>query len=342
MSSKKHNLTYRGELRGLDANAQTISFVTAHVEQKPSSLYQIDGQTNKLTTTDLDFVASSMLRIDDQIWIAGEDGSLHTFDEKSKKAKQHKIEFPSPATAMCQLSDSRIGIVADQQLVIVSCSGKVKAAQTIELDSAATAIASNPDGNWLAAGTSDGQVAVCQAEESEEFELSESAQLHEGAVRSPVFEPEELRFFSCGDDHKLLLTHARGRLEPEDRGRGNNHGDQVFAMVLAGEDRIITGSRDKTCKSWARAGATKPQTQAKDLVVVTHLAIAEIHKRRNLVVGCGDNSLRLFLLKDDERIGDLLCRYDDLYTRCESMLQTRDPAVRGQACLLYTSDAADE
>ena len=110
MSSKKHNLTYRGELRGLDANAQTISFVTAHVEQKPSSLYQIDGQTNKLTTTELDFVASSMLRVDDQIWIAGEDGSLHQFDEKSKKAKQHKIEFPSPATAMCQLSDSRIGI----------------------------------------------------------------------------------------------------------------------------------------------------------------------------------------------------------------------------------------
>jgi len=332
MSTKTHNMTYRGDLCGLDANGKTIAFVTQHAEEKASSLYLIDGEANKLSSIPLEIVATSMLCVDKQFWVGGTDNSLVSVDEKSKKANAHKLKLPAPIIAMAPLSDSRIALLAGNSVVIISTAKKVAIAQTIELDEEGTAIASNPDGTWTAIGTKQGTIHVYHVDEDgAELVFSESEKIHEGAVTSILFEPEELRFFSSGADRKLLLTHARGKLEPEDRGRANVHEKVVGAMVLAGDDRLITGGRDNSCKSWARAGATKPQTQASDLVAVTHLAVAEIHKRKNLVVGCHDNSLRLFLIKEDERIGDILCRYNDLYSRTSEMLSSPDPAVRGEA-----------
>ena len=63
-------------------------------------------------------------------------------------------------------------------------------------------------------------VAVFECEtEAAEFRPSDSAPLHEAAVTALLFEADELRFLSAGADQKLLSTHARGRLEAEDRGR---------------------------------------------------------------------------------------------------------------------------
>ena len=151
------------------------------------------------------------------------------------------------------------------------------------------------------------------------------------AVTSLLFEPDELRFFSSGNDHKLLLTHARGRLEPEDRGRSNNHNKPITSMVMVGVDRFITGSLDKSCKSWARAGATQPQTQSNDIVAVHHLAVVEIHSRPNLVVACNDDSLRLFLIDEEGRIGDRLRRYNDVYWRAKNLFQSNETSQRGLA-----------
>ena len=81
------------------------------------------------------------------------------------------------------------------------------------------------------------------------FELSASEKLHEGAVTALLFEPQELRFYSAGADNKLLSTHARGRLEPEDKGRGGNHTDHITAMAWGPGDRFLTGSKDKSVKS---------------------------------------------------------------------------------------------
>ena len=334
MSNKTHSMTFRGELCGLDASGKTIAFITSHVEQKPSSLYLIDGESNKLSSIPLDFVAESLLRIDGQFWISGAGNSLHCVDEKSKKITAHKIPLESPVVAMAALADSRLGLITANKFCVVSIAKKAKVTQSFDLDSDGTSIAANPTGDWVAVGAKEGMIHVfCVDEESDsgEFVFSESEKLHEGAVDSLLFENDELRFFSSGADRRLLVTHARGRLEPEDRGRSNNHEGPVTAIVHAGDDRIITASSDKSCKSWARTGASKPQTQTGDLVAATHLAIATIHGRKILVVGCADTSLRLFLIKDNERIGDLLCRYNDLYSRAAEMLRSGDPAVRGEA-----------
>jgi ParB family chromosome partitioning protein len=273
-----------------------------------------------------------MLRVDEQIWVGGLDGSLHSVSEKSKKVTSYNLKLDDSVTAMARLSNDRLAVVCANQLAVLSTGKSLSLLQSIALDHQGSAMASNPDGNWFVVGTKEGTVSVFfQCEESGEFELSETEQIHEGCIHTLLFEPEELRFFSAGDDRKLLLTHACGRLEPEDRGRSNNHKDQVFDMVLAGEKRLITGSQDGTCKSWVRTGGTKAQTQSSDLAKVRRLAVVEIHKRKNLAVVCDDNSIRLFLIKEDERIGDLLVRYNDLYERVKQMLRNSDPAVRGGA-----------
>jgi ParB family transcriptional regulator, chromosome partitioning protein len=328
MSAKVHNMLYRGNLCGLDGYGKTISFITNHVERIPTALYQIDGESHKLTSIPLGFEASCMLRIDEQIWIGSLDGSLHSVSEKSKKLTSYKLKLDDKVVAMAQLSNNRLAIVSENQVAVVSTGKSLSLLQSIELNHQGTAIASNPDGNWFVVGTKEGTVSVFQCEDSDGFELSETEQIHEGSIHTLLFEPDELRFFSAGDDRKLLLTHARGKLEPEDRGGSNSHEDQIFDMVLAGEDRLITGSQDAKCKSWARKGGAKPQTQSSDLAKVRRLAVVEIHKRKNLAVACNDNSIRLFLIKEDERIGDLLVSYNDLYKRVKQKLRDSDPAVR--------------
>ena len=45
-----------------------------------------------------------------------------------------------------------------------------------------------------------------------------------------------------------------GKLEPEDKGRDNNHTEPVSAMVWGPADRFFTASADRTIKSWPRTG----------------------------------------------------------------------------------------
>ena len=124
--------------------------------------------------------------------------------------------------------------------------------------------------------------------------MSDSGRLHEGAVTAILFEPDELRFLSAGADQKLLSTHARGKLEPEDKGRGNNHTDVVTALIWGPGDRLYSGSRDASIKSWPRVGAVKPATIKDGVGRVVALAMVHVHERPRLVAACDDNTIRVF------------------------------------------------
>ena len=131
-------------------------------------------------------------------------------------------------------------------------------------------------------------------------------------------------------DQKLWVTHARGALEPEDRGRANNHTARISAMLHVSEDRLITGSADKTCKSWLSSGATKPSTLSDGIVAVTHLALATIHKRPVLVAAQSDNSIRTFLIEEG-KFGSSQTRYNDGYFRAKQLFESSSPSDRGEA-----------
>jgi ParB family chromosome partitioning protein len=127
-----------------------------------------------------------------------------------------------------------------------------------------------------------------------------------------LFEADELRFLSAGADQKLLSTHARGRLEAEDRGRGANHTEPITALVAGPVNRFFSGSSDSSLKSWPRAKGARPVTlkfedagwPCEGASPVVALTVVQVHGRHQIVAACRDNSLRFFHLDEESKFGD--------------------------------------
>ena len=331
--SKAVNLTYVGDIRSLVASDKQIAFVTEHVESRPTSIYFLDGESNKLTSASLPRGGLSLCAHGDQFWVGGTDGKLYSLTAKDKSATASKAKLPVPASLIVSIDESLIACLTGEVVSILDQKGKAQQTFEFSVDDETvtpTAIGASPDGIWLAIGTNDGSVFVYEREDKTEFQLSESAQLHKAEVSAILFDREELRFFSAGMDQKLLVTHARGALEPEDRGRANNHTARISAMLHASEDRLITGSDDKTCKSWLSSGATKPSTLSDGIVAVSHLALATIHKRPVLIAAQSDNSIRTFLIEEG-KFGSSQTRYNDGYFRAKQLFESNSPSDRGEA-----------
>ena len=329
MTTNKY-LTYRGDIRALASTTDSLAFVTVHPDGLPTALYLLNVSKLTIDLTPLDCGGVSIIARKNELWVGGDDSCIYHHSGKAKSLKQLKIELPEPASEFAALSNDRLAAICGNQLVIIGTK-KVSFLQSFELSEKATALASDPTGEWIAVGTSKGAVSIYEVGENGDFQISETEKLHEGAVTSLLFEPEELRFLSAGADQKLLLTHARGKLEPEDRGRGASHDDYVAAMLHVAGDRFITTSRDKTCKTWARAGATRPATFDDAVPVVVDAALVEIHGRQQLVVAGADNTLRFILIDASGRFGSMTNRIFDAYDRASHLLSTGDVAQRGDA-----------
>src|SRR5262249_39899768 len=175
-----------------------------------------------------------------------------------------------------------------------------KSLQALELPDPVPCLAADPTGQWLVVGTSKGTVAVYECEtDAKEFRPSDSQPLHEAAVTALLFEPDELRFYSTGADQKLLSTHARGPLEPEDRGRRATPEERVTAMIAGPHDRFLTGSSDSSLKSWPRARGARPVTLKDGVGKVVALTVVSVHGKPQVVAACDDNTLRFFPLDDE-------------------------------------------
>src|SRR5262249_54450128 len=150
------------------------------------------------------------------VWVLGTDGKVHPFAIPAKE-----VSPPPSCGPIALLSGGRLGVVAGKEVHILATKG-LKLLQQLPLPEEGSCLTADPSGQWLVAGTVKGKLLVCESEDRPSFELSASEKLHEGAVTALLFEPQELRFYSAGADNKLLSTHARGKLEPEDKGRGGN------------------------------------------------------------------------------------------------------------------------
>ncbi|MEM7013740.1 MAG: hypothetical protein AAF585_19905, partial [Verrucomicrobiota bacterium] len=295
-------LNYRGKIQAIASHGSTLGFVTHHRENHATAIYRLDAESLELTAQQLPEGANAILSVGDDFWAAGTDGQLF-HSPSSAAAPTAYLPGLGPGTALAALTDGRIAMLSGETIAIFDRSNGARV-QTLALESSATTLASDPTGQWIAVGCQDGRVCVYECEGKERFESSASAKIHEGAVDALMFEPEELRFFSAGADGKLFTTHARGDLEPEDRGRTFGHEKTVTAIISAPGDRFITGSLDKTCKTWKRGGGSRPATLDDGLGKVIDLATIEIHGRTHLAAACSDNTIRFFLLGDEGKFGE--------------------------------------
>jgi HEAT repeat protein len=311
MSTTVKSLTYRGDVKAAVGVGGTLVFTTVHPEGQPTGVYRIDVEKLALAVDPLPAGGTALAHEKDALWIAGSDRRIYQSPARGGTPMPLGQPLAAPPTALALLANDRLAALAGAHVVILSREDSA-VRQTLELPEEGTCLAADPTGQWLAAGTAKGTVAVFDGEVKAEFVPSESAKLHDGAVTALLFEPEELRFLSAGADNKLLSTHARGKLEPEDRGKGSNHGEPITAIVWTPGDRFCTGSRDKTVKCWPRAGG-KPVTLKDSVIKVTALTLVQLYKRPHLVVGCDDNSFRVFPIEEDGKFGDQSHRFNDAY-----------------------------
>jgi ParB family chromosome partitioning protein len=325
-----YTVPFRGELKAIASVGSSVALVTVHPEGRTTGLYWLHLGEDRPRSEGEDLAGGLALIADgESVWVAGSDGHIYRAP-LGGKPKPVGAKFESAPKGLAPLANDRLAALVGRELkVLARKDGKVL--QSLELPDQGTVLASDPSGRWLAAGSSGGVVAVFEAESSAEFVPSDSSRLHEGEVTALLFENDDLRFFSAGADLKLLTIHARGRLEPEDKGRGNNHADRVTAMIWGPGDRFFTGSLDGTVKSWPRSGGVKPVTQKDGVVKVVALAMVSRHGRDHLVVGCADNTVRTFALDAVGKPAALVLRGRDAMAATKDELAGDDPRAREAA-----------
>jgi ParB family chromosome partitioning protein len=296
-------LTYRGDVRALAVAGGALAFVTAHPEGQPTAVYRLDPEKLTLTEAPLPAGGQSLLATPEGLWVGGTDGRLYHLAAKGKAVSPRGERRPSPAVALAPLAGDRLALASGAQVAVLA-RGDGKQLQALEMPEAVTCVAADPTGAWLAAGTVKGTVAIFECETAPDFRPSDTAPLHEAAVTALLFEADELRFLSAGADQKLLSTHARGRLEAEDRGRGANHAEPITAMVAGVADRFLTGSSDASLKSWPRGKGARPVTLKDDVGKVVALAVVPVHGKPQAVAACDDNTLRFFALDEEGKFGE--------------------------------------
>jgi ParB family chromosome partitioning protein len=340
MSTDKY-LTYRGDVRAVAACGDALAFVTVHEEGQPTAVYRLDPEKLTLSENPLPAGGQALLALGDDLWVAGSDKRLYHLPAKGGKPKARGLEFAEVPAALAPLSGDRLAVAAGAQvLVLARADGKVL--QTLDLPETVTCLAADPTGQWLAVGTAKGKVAVFEAETEPAFRPSDTAPLHEAAVTALLFEADELRFLSAGADQKLLSTHARGRLEAEDRGRGASHSEPITALIAGPLDRFLTGSSDRSLKSWPRARGARPVTLKEGVGVVVALAVIPVHGKPQVVAACADNTLRFFQLDEEGKFGEATARVHGADAWAKNELAQNDPKRReaGLKTLAGWADAA--
>src|SRR5438552_3751483 len=176
-------LTYRGEVRALLALGGTVAFVTVHPEGQPTALYRLDADKLQLRAEPLPCGGIALAAADEALWTLGTDGRVYRTPPLGKSTD---ASAPRTSGPIALLSNDRLAVMGGSEVAILARKD-AKVLQKLTLPEAGSALAADPTGQWLVAGTTRGNVLVFESEDRPAFELSASEKLHEGAVTALLF-----------------------------------------------------------------------------------------------------------------------------------------------------------
>lgn len=327
---------YRGQIQGLVSHGCYSVFITKHPENQATELYRLNTRTEytQLQHEALPCSASALVGNEKQIWLAGTDGKLYSsaLEEGSVKVLSGLDFSQAEVLALALLAQNRLAILQAKQIHLLDLTTN-QLIQSFEQQEAATTLASSPDGLWFAVGFQKGKIAVYHSETpTSAFALSSEGAVHQGQVTALLFAPNELQFYSAGADKKLFLTHARGKLQPLDKGKSSHHELPISALLL-GKERLFTGAQDKSIKAWAYSGG-QPITLKQGLPTIAYLSLIQYLDKPALLVAGTDASLTIVGLTEEEKFTEIKATIHDGYAWAKEFAGRSDPLEREKALAL--------
>ncbi|MBX2799198.1 MAG: HEAT repeat domain-containing protein [Myxococcales bacterium] len=322
MSTKNHWLTHRGALEDVVSDGHHLVFVTAHPEGQPTGVYRADPLAGTLQHQAMPGAVALAATADGRFVAAGTDGRVWVGPFGSMAPVG--AAFEPPAVGVAPVATG-VAVVYGASLVILGADGTEQG--RFGLEAAATAVASDPSGQWVVVGCADGTVAAFTAEEGGVFVAAESASLHRGEVTALRFEKDELRFRSLGADNRFLITHARGALEPLDRGTSHGHARPARGIEGDGE-RVYTVGEDGEIKAWQRGNKRQPATQKQGVGTAVAMAMVQVDGQDHVAVATDDSSIRLFPIEEDGKVGDRVLRLWGAIPTAQHELEQNEPERR--------------
>ncbi len=334
---KNTYLIYRGTPTAMVSRGSTLLFATRHDEGHPMGLYALDVDKGAPKKAELPGGALALVRDAKRVYVACDDGHVYRGDLGAGKLTTKGAAFDRAPTALALLAGEKLAVAVGSKVEVVSREDGV-GAQTLDVGERVTAVAADPSGEWLVTGTDRGTLVVWDGEGGKGFTESARARVHEGEVRALLFEAEELRVLSTGSDLRLLVTHVRGELEPEDRGGSGAHDKPMVQMIRGVEDRFYSVGLDSAVKAWPSGRTNKrPTTQREHVVKPTALTLVEHNDRPHIAIAGQDGTLRLFTLDDEGKVGECVQIYRDAFAWAAHEFESGDVKRREKALKKLTT-----
>ena len=330
------HVMYRGFLRAIASHGSTVFFTTEHVEGQPMGLYMLNIADGAAKALALGGGGTSLAHNGQHVYVTCTDKRLWRADIAGASIASFGEAFEANPGHVTTLGREHVAVTCEHQVVIVSTKDGSQV-QRLTLEERPSALASDASGQWLAVGTERGTLAIFESEGKDSFVASASARVHDARVSALLFEEDELRVLSAAEDNTLKVTHARGDLDPEDRGGSANHEGVVTAILNGPFGRFYTVGHDKQIKAWEKGRNKKrPATQSEQVPRVEGATVVDHNGAKALAVIGRNGTLSVFPLAEDGKVQERALQYKGAMDWLEGQLKSKDTAARESAMTLLS------
>lgn len=325
------HVMYRGFLRGIASHGSTVFFTTEHLEGQPMGLYFLNVEDGSAKALALGGGGTSLAHDGKHIYVTSTDKNIWRANIAGTSISTFGGSFDTAPHNVTILGASLLAVTSGNHVVIIS-SADGSVVQRLLMEERPSALASDASGQWLAVGTERGTLAIFESENKSEFVASASARVHDARVSSLLFEEDELRVLSASDDNSLKVTHARGDLDPEDRGGSANHTDTVTSILNGPGGRFYTVGYDKQIKAWEKGRNKKrPSSQSESVPKLEGAAIVEYNGAQALAVLGRNSTISVFPLAEDDKVLERTLQYKGAMDWLKGQVKEKDTAARESA-----------